>query len=108
MIQALEHFKRAVMINNKDSDKGNLFNSARNFLPLTVSNFFFMLTAFSTDTEDGRKKCQTLIRGTEKALTAPAKLLYGIISGGYNNTRIETELTEMLGHESVCRGCWRR
>ena len=99
MIQALEHFKRAVMINNKDSDKGNLFNSARNFLPLTVSNFFFMLTAFSTDTEDGRKKCQTLIRGTEKALTAPAKLLYGIISGGYNNTRIETELTEMLGHE---------
>lgn len=99
MIQALEHFKRAVMINNKDTDKGNHFNSMRNFLPLTVSNFFFMLTAYSTDTEDGRKKCQTLIRGTEKALTAPAKLLYGIISGGYNNTRIETEITDMLRNE---------
>ena len=100
MTQALEHFKRSVAINNKDTMSWT--PSTRSNLPLGISNFFFMLVAFCTKTQDGQKKCAALMRANDRDVMATARVLYGIISNTFTNQQIEKQLDELLSEDS-CR-----
>ena len=88
IIKALEHFKQAVAMNNKDNLYGST-TSSRSFLPLKSSNFFYMLVAFLCGTADGQRKCNSLKKSSDKNAVNAAITLYGIISSEYNEKMSE-------------------
>lgn len=94
MTQALEHFKKAVAINNRDGF--GYAASTRSSLPLAVVNYFYLLVAFCTNTEDGKKKCSGILRSSDKNAIMLAKVLYGIISNESGANQTEKELVELL------------
>ena len=94
-VQSLEHFKKAVALNNKQSSIRSFIVSSRSYLALASANFFYLLIAFKTGTEDGKRKCAGITR-TSNDLTSSARLLYTILSYGDNDKSIERELSHAL------------
>ena len=99
MRKALEHFKQAVALNNKDG-RGYV-SSSKSYLPLELANFFYVLVAYMSDSEDGRKKCVAVTRIAENQQTRAARILYNILSNTFTEKKIDTNLCELLQSSSL-------
>ncbi len=95
LTQALEHFKKAVILNNQDNSN-NKFTTSRSYLLLSISNFFYVLVAHMTGTEDGRKKCLTISKAAERNFTVAAKNLYSILTNSNTTNQLRNNLCSML------------
>ena len=96
IIKALEHFKKAVALNNKARSEFAFVTSSKSYLVLSSSNFFYVLVAFLSDTEEGRKKCQAVTKGKEHEFIRTAKVLYNIIKGAYTDNDVNSALNALL------------
>ena len=100
MLKALVHFKHAVSLNNRDNSRGIAVSSS-SYLLLSVVNYFYMLVAFLTNTEDGKKKCMALLRASTKDLVTSAKTLYGILSNTFSAEQCDKNIAELLDSDVI-------
>lgn len=93
---ALEHFKKAVLLNNKSNNRGYITTLSKSYLALNIANFFYVLVAFKTGTEDGRKKCISVTRMRDNSLTVAATVLNAILQNTATEKQLENSLRELL------------
>ena len=74
--KSLYHFKNAVSLGNKS---GSFYSSTKNYLPISIANFFYIITAYRTGTDEGRKRALAVDKAPEGRVTAAGKLLYEIL-----------------------------
>lgn len=91
---ALNHFKKAVSLNNKSG--GRYIPSSKCNMPLGMVNYFYVLIALLAGTEEGKKKVSSVCRYNEDN-TAAAKVLYDILSGNVQDRKIADTLSGLLG-----------
>ncbi|MBQ0074305.1 MAG: DEAD/DEAH box helicase [Prevotella sp.] len=90
---ALEHFKKAVSLNNKRS--GYYTSSAKSYLVLDIANFFYVLIGYLITTDEGKKKAGAVIKSSVEQ-TMAAKVLYSIIFNNGNEKQQTTLLSELV------------
>lgn len=87
--KAFQHFKNAITLGNKN---GGYYTSTKNYLPFTIANFYFILAAYRTGTDEGRKRALAIAKSTEAHVTMAAKLLHSILY----NTATDKQMRERL------------
>ncbi len=90
--KALEHFKKALSLHNKD--KG--YSTAKPYLPLEIENFYFVTIAKRTLSEEGRKKALGINKVMEDNKTHAAKVLFGILYGTTTEKQQKKDLMNLL------------
>ena len=78
--KAFTYFKNAVARGNKP---GSYYATTRNYLPFSIVNFYYVLTAYHVGSDEGRKRALTIAKAPEGHVTSAAKVLYDIL---YRNT----------------------
>lgn len=92
--KAMDHFKKAVTLNNKS--QSGYYTASKSYLPLSILNFYYVLTAYRAGTEEGRKKANAISKATNNDVTAPAKALYNIFYGGCTDKQLKDKLSALL------------
>ena len=90
--KGLEHFKKALALNNKD--KG--YSTSKPYLPWEIANFYFVTIAKRTFSDDGRKKALGISKVQEENLTRAAKILYSILYSTNTEKQQKKELMTLL------------
>ena len=90
--KGLEHFKKALSLNNKD--KG--YSTSKPYLPWEIANFYFVTIAKRTFSDDGRKKALGISKVQEENLTRAAKILYSILYSTNTEKQQKKELMTLL------------
>ena len=90
--KALEHFKKAVSLNNRSS---GYYTSSKSYLVLSIANFFYVLIAFLVSTEEGKKKATAVTKATDKQSTASARALFNILYSTSTDKQIKQALSDL-------------
>ena len=98
--RAFLHFKNAVTLGNKN---GSYYTSTKNYLPFTIANFYYIITAYKVGTDEGRKRALALTKSTETNVTAAAKLLHSILYGTATEKQVREQLNKLYSNEGVDR-----
>lgn len=93
--KAFLHFKNAVAMAGKSA---GYYAATKNYLPLSIANFYYVLAAYLTGTDEGRKRALAVDKAPEGHVTAAAKLLYDILYRNTTEKQLLTRLNQL--HES--------
>ena len=92
MKKSMEMFKKAVTLNNKSN---GFYTSTKSYLPIAIANFYYVLVAYRSDTEEGHKKALAIAKSSETSVTMSAKLLYSILYGSGTEKQLRDGLNRL-------------
>lgn len=96
--EAFKHFAAALKLHNAQSGR---YGRRVSYLPVGVTNFFYMLAAFLDGSEAARKAAMALSKTTNDVAASAAIVLYNILYNEASDTRIKMllkELEKKAGH----------
>ena len=90
--KAFTYFKNAVAKSNKP---GGYYTTTRNYLPFSIVNFFYVLTAYHAGSDEGRKRALTVAKAPEGHVTSAAKVLYDILYRNISERQLLIRLNQL-------------
>ncbi len=99
--KAFKHFKTALALHNKQG-----YASKRvTYLPLAITNFFYILACYFEGTETGRKAALGVNRAPSDYNTDAAKTLYCILYNAATDNQLKAQLKQLRESDNVVNRC---